>query len=243
MRKLSIFKKLNKYIHKGFLDSDGRERGFGSAYSSEDWIRYDDYGKEKHPFLYKVLKVISNIDIWVSVRYRRYFTDIYWHVYHRFYKKSYLIDTKLPKNTWHETENMILHGVMAELVNFIEIQKDGYPWELEELDKKQRGESNSIDGEDEFSKMNDTQWMDMKEAYDIYLWWKKYPQREKEIEDILNDLKHSKHKSFMHMFADKTHKEHNSVVWSKYEEQQKLLYQEEEDMLIRVIKVRKGLTS
>lgn len=245
LKRINPFRAIDKYIHKGFLDSDGKERKFGSSYTSDDWVRYNEYGKEKHPYIHKFITIIGKIDTWFAVKSMQ-LTDPYWYLYHRFYKKSHMIDSKLDKGRWYETGHLMLHAMMSELAYYIEEIKDGYPWELKELDKKNKGLPNSIDGEDENSiGMADSQWKDMKEAYEIYSWWKNdFPKKEKAVDDINNERKHTYHGGdMMKILSDRTHSEHNMKVYEKHRKAEKELTDETTEMLIRLIKVRDGLLS
>lgn len=233
-----ITNKLDSYIHRNYKDQK-------IARTAEEWIDYKEFGKKEHPYLYKVYKCLYDFEIWLSVRYRRYVEDPYYHLKNRLVRKSHLIDTGLKRGQWYDTDTRILHGMMEELVRFIEIEKDGYPWELKELEKKRKGEPNEIDGEpdNEYDGMNESQWRDMKTAWEVYTWWKKYPERRKMVDDMLDHTLRDKSKEndIMTFMADKTYKKHNDIVRQNRLDAEEKLTKEESIMLKKIIDIRGSL--
>ena len=144
----------------------------------------------------------------------------------RFIKKYYLIDTGLKKAEWWDTDSKILHGVMCLLVDYVDKERC-----FEKIDW-------DSDVESKFVK---------KEIIEIYDWWKDYNNREKEIdeklhewhsetfgnddEDPINDL----------MKLNDPASEKSKVLFKELNDLEKKLNDEETDMLIRIIKIRKYL--
>jgi len=217
----------------------------GNCGTAEEWVAWNKKCKEQCPVLYRLNRAIEDIELFFSVRYQKYIIDAWYHVKHRFFLRSHVIKPKtLKKGCWIETDEKILHCLMHELVEYIEKQRDGKPWEVTELEKKSRGEKNSIDGEegDEENRLPATQWMPMVAAWNIYLWWKNYDNRLKEIDDIYNEIPHDKSENgeIMSGFTQESMKL-KKPYYDRIHEKEDALEKEEEEMLIKIIEIRKSL--
>jgi hypothetical protein len=139
----------------------------------------------------------------------------------RFISRSHLIITDLQKGHWWDTDRKMLHGMMALLVNFIEKEK---PEEIVEWDS----DPAHVHARDEFKT--------------IYKWWKDYPKRQEEISDLLSKWHDCK------FGEDYSHEWIRKINEPDTEEAKKLfddltiaevkLDNEEQDMLIRLVKIR-----
>ena len=86
----------------------------------------------------------------------------------RFWRKFYLMDTRLPKWYYYDKDVVLLHGVMELVVDYVE--KEGG---LEMLDWSENERTAKLEEKIEIA----------------YNWWKDYPLREKEIEDMDTETK------------------------------------------------------
>lgn len=232
---MNLLDKLDMYIHEGF--KKGIDTGpFGMAYSAEGWSDREKYGKEHHPMLLKIHTTIENTIDFITMSWERYISDPKWYVYHRFFKRTHLIDTKLPKGAYLETFDKMLYGVMGELVDFIDNQKSGYPWELDELTKQKQGIENLID---EGQGMNDSQWQNMEIAWEIYSWWKNYPNRLKELDAILGKVKCDEDTPFLEQLSNTS--DETKAVYGEHWDAEEALQEEEKVMLTRLINIRYSL--
>ena len=88
----------------------------------QEWEEYERAAKKHSPLLYYITNILPDIleDIvfWPLNKLDRF---SYW-ISNRFIHKCWSIDTGLDKNTWHESEEKILHGMFEELVEFVEVQ-------------------------------------------------------------------------------------------------------------------------
>jgi len=165
------------------------------------------------------------------------FADLKCHLYdikfkfkNRFITKSFLIDTKLDKNVWHDTDYRMLYGNMQLLVEFVEKEK---PFDIVDYDSCEYDR-----------KVKET-------IIKIYTWWKNYPRRQNEISAILDRWCESRQK-------DCPIKNNNSVdafianlncpssiqtnqISKELDDAENKLLQEEDEMLNELITIRKSL--
>jgi len=162
-------------------------------------------------------------DLW---RYTPFFSrirDFKYILKHLLWDRYDLIRTKLPKHKYYDTPMLMLHGNMEMLVDFVENENC---YDKIDFDS------------DEF-------WRNIgSEIKEIYLWWKDYKNREKEIDIALNNWHDTK-------FTDKnediltTLNKPDSIEVKRYseihEQLEKKLAEEEEAMLIKLMKIRPSL--
>ncbi len=180
----------------------------------------------------------------------------------RFITRTHLIDTKLPTGSWHETDDRLLHGMFELLVDFIEIEKAGmHEWSKNKqgfsLSLKKRSADNGIaylkwemgllrenmDGTEEVvlskqAEMAAEQWF-------LYNWWKnERPNRS----DILNDTGYTQFNDEVYTDDVWLDKQLTNQQREKLKEIMQVVYemeeareQEDEEMLIRLIKIRRSL--
>ncbi len=148
--------------------------------------------------------------------------DIYYYLKTRFIKKYYLIDTKFKRDCWMDSDTKILYGMMSILVDFVEKEK---PLER-------------VDWDTEIEHQNAKN-----EFMTIYEWWKNYPNREKEIDNALskwyNESIPERCKNILNLDIKNTTLSKQLMDHLNILEEQ--LANEEQEMLIRLIKIRKYL--
>ncbi len=89
----------------------------------EDWKSWKKSYKQHNPKIYwfteKFLNKLQNIVYWPYDRYR----DVKYFIINGFFDKSHMLKTKLKFGGYHEVNNRMLHGLFETLVDFIEIEK------------------------------------------------------------------------------------------------------------------------
>lgn len=212
----------------------------------EGWNVWRDNYKAKHKVVYwvteKLLNKIQNFvmfpyDLWDMFR-------VY--VRNRFIDKSHIVKTDLEPGVYHDFDSKILHGVFTELVDFIECEK---AWMLVVFDKDAperkdfpfwslnrwlrfgsfrnpeagikylEWEISLSDGSDE-DKANGmyTQSFAAKEQLELYNWWK-----------------HTHPNDLYNLDNNKT------LTFEQQRLEEERIHKQEEEMLIRLIKIRGSL--
>lgn len=154
-------------------------------------------------------------DIWRYSRIR----DWYYKIISRFWYKYYLIDTGLKRDQWYDTDTKMLYGLMKLLVDYVDGEK---PFE-------------HIDWEDDEAHRNAK-----KEIVAIYDWWKNYDTRMKEIDVALDNWYVSRggdHKEFLDFFNSESTPE-SEQLFDHHEKLEEALLKEEEEMMVRLVKIR-----
>lgn len=110
--------KFSKWVRNKFGASERP-----TAATIEGWDVFHKESKEKAPFVHwftdDFLDDLQDVVYWPKDK----LDDMSYWFYNRFVSPTHLIKTGLTKGKYHETEEKILHGVFAELVDFVEIQK------------------------------------------------------------------------------------------------------------------------
>jgi hypothetical protein len=139
------------------------------------------------------------------------------------FRRHDLIRTKLKKDGYYDKDMLMLHGMMELLVDYVEVEGcfEVVSWDWND-DVKRVG----------------------KEIKEIYDWWKNYPIRQNQISAQLTIW----HDEFTKRDGDGIKKWRNKAVSNreeieskKLDEMEKQLSKEEEEMLIRLIKIRNYL--
>ena len=87
------------------------------------WKLWKQKSIAKHPCVYTVVEDwFDNLQDIVYFPYDVY-DNIRTYIRNRFITRTHLIDTKLKPGQWHETDTRLLNGMMELLVDFIEIEK------------------------------------------------------------------------------------------------------------------------
>lgn len=146
----------------------------------------------------------------------------------RLFRRYDLIRTGLAKTEWWDTDTKMLYGMMSLVVDLVEKEK----W-FEHIDFEGSGE----------------EWVHAKkEVEEIYAWWKNYSNRGKEIDQALTDW---------HEYAFQDADDHNRDINEHFSKMrrddkerelsdhlhslEKKLEDEEGEMIIRLVKIRKYL--
>jgi hypothetical protein len=145
---------------------------------------------------------------------------LYSYLRNRFVVKHHLIRTGL-RPGWWDTDTRMLYGMMALLVEFIEKEK---PEEIVEWDSA----SDHAHARDEFKA--------------IYGWWKNYPKFQNEISDLLSKWHDCKFgKDYSHDWIKKLNipdTKEAKRLFDNLNIAEQRLEEEEQDMLMRLVKIR-----
>ena len=153
----------------------------------------------------------------------RPFSAAHYYLRQRFINKLYLIDTKLDRGKYYDTDSRMLYGMMSLLCQYIEIEKP----------------------------MESINWMDEENHFcvyfsmmDAYIWWKNYENRTKEIDRALDTWYASEKKNKNDDWLaniNKPQSKDSEKLFKHLHELEAQLEKEEEEMLVRLVRIRKYL--
>lgn len=151
-------------------------------------------------------------------------TDKYCWIRNFLFHRYDLIRTGLNKGAWHDTDRMMLYGMMNLLVEYVEIEDIG----ILEREYSTKGTFTCDDQRLYFERSHEAR----KEIKAIYNWWKDYPNRQKQIQDAYDKWED-------YLFEKREIEGVCSDI--EIEHMEDKLSQEEQDMLIRLVKIREFL--
>lgn len=189
------------------------------------------------------------------------------YVKNRFIDKPHYLNTKLKKGDWYEMDTRILNGLFETLVDFVEIEKAHLQYVSEELrgcvdDEKRlikrwknpfvRSPVPSrelglryLDWEIGLGDESPRQSEVAKEIKELYLWWKDARPSYQDVHDISgwSEWCKKRYESGECWWGEKTDEEREQVrkILELNAELEQARHDEETEMLIRLIKIRKGL--
>jgi len=183
----------------------------------------------------------------------------------RFITKPWCLDTKLPKTEWHEMDTRVVHGLFETLVDFVEVEKahrqhitewlnDDLPNPNWKTPSREKG-IEYLDWEISLGDESPYQSANAKEVKELYLWWKDVrPNRPDPMDESgwsahcdkqREQCKESGEDDFWCMIdneddTEDERKETMKLINRSHEIEQQ--YEDEDtEMLIRLIKARKGM--
>lgn len=198
------------------------------ALSALGWHEHNKKMKEKYPIRFTIEEILDDTSIQLSVWKRRFWTDIIWWVKHRTTHKFHVIQIPTLSPGFYDKDTQILHGMFGLLTDYIEVEKglEVFNWDADEDKAKIRDEMVAL-----------------------YDWWTKTrPNRV----DVLDELSEE---SFPEEFDgevlgwmafDEKYPDHESVkkrkeVYKRSWKQEEDFDNEDTEMLIRLIRIRKHL--
>lgn len=214
--------------------------------TSEGWAEWEKKAKLKHPVRYwiaeELLDYIQSVVCFPKVTLQK----IEGYINKRWITKSHTLQSNLKKGDWHNLDERILHSLFDELVNFVEIEKSrlAYWTGASEHSKSikykisrkipfynMRNPKEGVDYLNEETGFIYDEWdikgdpskkgaltqqaLAAKEILELYFWWK--------------DVRPNRMSDF-ELMANVDHQE--------YFKKEQELYEEDTQMLIRLIKVR-----
>jgi len=221
--------------------------------TSEQWQAFDEGCKHVYPIRYWLNeKLIPNT--WDPCM--RFLIKIKNQIRYRFIQRFHIIDTKL-KPAYYDTDYLIINGMFSLLVDFIEVEKawmqtisedlykkpSWYKWRpftrskklgLEYLDWEinLKNKSNELE-------INTSQSDSAEIQKELYLWWTEKRPARKDPYDLMSGPEFIKGGDIDYMLKNNT-----PEIKKIYEEINKLeeeYYNEDSEMLIKLIKVRSSL--
>ena len=250
----SIFKKLRKRF--------GIEKPYALEWGG--WKRWKKETRAAHPVGYFLTETVPDFLSHVYDKLTSPYYDTRYYIRNRFFRKCHVLPTGFKPGQYHDLDSRILHGLMQSLVDFVEVEKawmhswvakkkykfkngrcaqaglDYLKWEMELTNKEWASKDDPSYGA--FTE----QAKNAREVYEIYNWWKNtYPNRKDPMDasgwsaycDRLdregrNILDHKETP------ADRKESKRALKLLRKIEQQYE---REDEQMLIRLIKIRKSL--
>lgn len=91
--------------------------------SSEVWREWEEKAKTAHPFRFWLVEEgFDKVQTLVYYPFDKLY-DLKYYIINRFVTKTHTLTSKLKKGEYHELDTRILHCLFDELVNFVEIEK------------------------------------------------------------------------------------------------------------------------
>lgn len=153
------------------------------AETTEGWCRWksENVGKFGYWVTETLLDRIQDVYLFIPDVY----SNVKLYIRNRYIDKPHYIDTKLQKGKWHEIERRMLHGLFEMLVDFIEVEKasrqilsehmhdpNKTAWEKDQIPSREAG-LKYLDWEIGLSEEGGLrQSEDAAEIKELYLWWK-----------------------------------------------------------------------
>lgn len=230
-----------------------------TSLSWANWQKWHDEHKAKHPIIHFLCE---ELPISVSVWKRRFITDPYWSIVHRFHPKHqyHVIKTNL-KPEYYDIDTLMLHGVMALVVRYVEGEHQisdpaksnyWYAWvqAAEDDDQKRQAlKEQGIEETWEHELMPQHQIDCILTVDEVYQWWKDdYPNRKDDLFDRDDDFD-----PLMFFGNGEEHDEKMKedpkyslyLEWKEHCARSRALEekwrQEEQDMLLKIIKIRSSM--
>lgn len=92
------------------------------AATMEEWHVWEQEARQKHPFMLwftdEALNRIQDLVMWPADKLH----DFRYYMKNRFFDQYYLIDTGLKRSQYHEVDDRMLHGMFALLVDYVECE-------------------------------------------------------------------------------------------------------------------------
>jgi hypothetical protein len=233
------------------------------AATAAGWRQYRQRNKEKFGYwlteeVFDFCQDLAYFPHDVYRNARRYFLN-------RFIDKPWCLNTKLPKGDWYEMETRLLHGLFGALVDFVEEEKANMQYLTDEWKEDEDGQVKRATVKRVFpSREKGLQYLDWeislgeespgqseaaKEVKELYLWWKDVRPARPDPYDVSGWSEYCdqrRDKDGLWGFFDKddeTDEERADArrrldALHSVEEQYDT---EDEEMMIRLIKIRKGM--
>lgn len=228
-----------------------------------EWGKWSDWGKEtkaKHPFGFFLTETVPDFINDVAHYIPTPISDIRYYCRNRFVRQSHVLPTRLQPGQYFDLDTRILHGIMESIVDFVEIEL-AYKsrWCGTEESKKakwRKGRCPELGLEylnwemtlddpnlDEYSRST-TQAATAREIKAIYDWWKiTRPARPDPYDisgwtEICNERREDKD---WFKTGSKEYEQRKQKSLKMLRKLEKQYEKEDQDMLMRVIKIRKSL--
>lgn len=231
----------------------------GEAKSFGDWKKWKNEAKLKHPIRYWLsengLNYIQNIIYWPYEKY----LSIKYYIYNRWVSKTHVLSSKLKKGSFYEFETRLLECMFNSLVDFIEIEEawmvycqDGKKYKVSfNPFRRWRCPEAGIDALNWAANLGENgpphQIHTAKELLILYHWWKEVRPNRPDPYDISgsNELYKKRKlqgKDFLDFDSDTDEEAKERLEAANKATQIQNQYDlEDEEMMIRLIKIRQGM--
>ncbi len=230
------------------------------------WEKWKQETQAAHPIGYFLTETLPGVlgDVYDTITAPYYNTRYY--IRNRFFRKCHVLPTGFKPGEYHDLDSRMLHGLMQALVDFVEVEKAWMNhWTDKDNKYKFKNGRCAEAGLDylkwEMNLTNSGEWIDKddpiygtptdqaesaKEIYEIYDWWKNvYPNRS----DPMDASGWSAYcarldREGKNMFEGKETAddlEESARSHKKLQEIEQQYEKEEEQMLMRLVKIRKSL--
>lgn len=234
----------------------------------EEWDEWKTIAKTNHPFRYWLAEeFLDKVQRFLNAPTDCIHSIRYW-IINRFITRSHaLTSSSLTRGQYHEMDQRILHSLFDELVNFVEVEK---AWmqviSHSERYKKpsffQRFKWRDANAGIEYLKwettLTDVEWLDedkkheakatpqalaAQEILELYFWWKFSRPNRVDPYELSGWSKLCEEKSLMEFSErrDPEHRKKTKEVLNRLNEIEESYEREDEEMLIRLIKIRRSL--
>ena len=254
-------KKFFRYLRKKFGIEKPKALEWGG------WKKWEADLKAQHPYGYFFTETLPDFLSNVYDALTSPYYDALYYIRNRFIRKCHVLPTGFKPGQYHDLDSRMLHGLMQALVDFVEVEKAHMHRWLSTVKDKQYKFKNGrcaeagldylrwemslthkdwLEEDDPNYNKPTAQALNAMEIYSIYHWWKNvYPNRVDPMEasgwSALCDRLDAEGKSMFdknETAEDRKEKDRTLKKLSKIEKQYE---KEDEEMMIRLIIIRKSL--
>lgn len=236
-----------------------RGTGKPTAASPKDWKAWEQICRENRPLRYWLAEEF--LDILQNIVYFPYdvYHEIRSYINNRYVHKTHALTSNLKRGQYHELDDRLLHCMFDELVNFVEIEKAHMQRWLDDTGKWKKiprrcpeagieyltWEANLTFGSDGYMVPDDESYGKptlqaeyAKKILELYNWWKEIrPQRRDPYEESgwTDYCNHNPD------FIGRDKRKQSKILLDKLNKLEKEQDDEDERMMIELIKIRKSL--
>jgi hypothetical protein len=228
-----------------------------------EWDEWNAQTKKEKPFAYFITETLPEFLDKCLNKIPTPIDDIRYYCRNRFYRKSHVLPCYFKPGEYHDLDERLLHGVMNSLVDFVEIEK-AYKsrWCNTEESKTAKWRNGrcpelgleylawemTLDSEElDITERSDSQAATAREIKEIYDWWKvTRPARPDPYDasgwsEYCRKSEAAGYTIFSNKEKDPELAAMSDLTHKKLREIEAAYDTEDEDMLIRVIKIRRSL--
>lgn len=219
-----------------------------SSATAHGWKTWKTNYKNSHPVMFYVTEILlGKLQRFVCYPKDKY-REISTYLHNRFIFKSHYLSTNLKVGQYHEIDTRILHGMFETLVEFVEGEKAHMQWAWVEGKDKAHNRKDGrelglkyLKSETEFED-HDSQAKTAQEIIDLYVWWKDIRPSRLEPMDAsgYSSIKSENFDDVLDLLSAPRTPERTKAAEIMHDIE-KSYDKEDEEMLVRLIKIRKSL--
>jgi hypothetical protein len=229
----------------------------------DEWDEWNANTKKAKPWAYFITETVPEFLDRILDKIPTPIDDIRYYCRNRFYRKSHVLPCYFKPGEYHDLDERILHGLMNSLVDFVEVEL-AYKsrWCNTEESKKAKWRNGrcpelglahlawemTLDGEElDVAERSDSQAAIAREIKSIYDWWKiarparPDPHDASGWSEYCDRNREAGNNFFSNKKKDPELAELCTTTLDKLHEIEAAYYDEDEAMLIRMIKIRRSL--